>query len=687
MTVGFGPGAWFSGIPGSFFTGNKITIFLYHGTRVPIMSLSLRYTYFILVAALAGALVLSAGCLSEQPSGAVPAVSPAEGLTCYTEQLPPYNYQENGTLKGLSVDLLEAITEKMGTKVTREKVHLVPWTEGYQTALTRNNTVLFTTARLPGRERSFKWAGPIYAYTNVLFARPDREIVITGPESLKGYRIGVIVDDVVIQQLLDAGVNKSQLVPGTNVSTIIAKLNSGEIDLWGYPEAPGRYFTGQVTGNYYSFKVVYTLQNLEGYYVFNKNVPDSTVQSFQQALDALKTEKDAGGTTTYERILGRYIPSIGLAHLQYLTEEWAPFNYQEGGVPAGISVEILEAVFHNMGVNRTRADVRIVPLSEGFRQAQGNTGTVLFSIVRTPEREPLYKWAGPFTKAGFVVFAPVSRNITITSPEDLNRYRIGVVKDSIENTLLTGQGVNKSNLVPGLVPGDLIKMLEGGQVDLWATGDITGQYEMKVAGADPDACEIVYTLSENDFYYIFSKDVPDELVRAFSQALVTVRNQKNAQGISEYERIIYHDIGVGCSRQPFTDEAVMALVDTTAKAIGKNAPDTFRRINAGEAPYRDLNNPALYVFVYNTNVTIVAHADNLLLVGVNYKGKTDVAGKPFRDEILAGALKNGTGWEEYVYINPVQTNLYYKTTYYRLTKGSDGNTYIVCSGNFKRCKT
>ena len=607
-------------------------------------------------------------------------------MTYYTEQLPPYNYQENGTLKGFSVDLLEAITAKTGSKVTREKVHLVPWTEGYQAALSRNNTVLFTAARLPEREQSFKWAGPIYAYTNVLFARPDREIVITGPESLKGYRIGVIADDVAVQQLLDAGVNKSQLVQETNVSEIIAKLTSGEIDLWGYPEAPGRYITRQVTGDYYSFTVVYTLQALEGYYVFNRNVPDSTVQSFQQALDALKTEKDAAGISTYDKILGRYIPSVGLAQLNYLTEEWAPFNYQKGGVPAGISVEILEAVFDTMEVNRTRADVRIVPLSEGLRQAQGNTGTVLFSIVRSPEREPLYTWAGPFTKGSFVVFAPVSRNITITSPADLNQYRIGAVKGTIENTLLTGQGVNASHIVNGLAPADLIKMLEGGEIDLWSTGDITGRYEMKVDGVNPDAYEIVYTLSENDFYYIFSKDVPDELVKAFSQALVTVRNQKDAQGISEYERIVYRNIGVGCTRQPFSDDSVVALVDTTAMAIAMNATDTIRRINAGEAPYRDAQNPALYAFVYDANETMVAHADNILIVGTNFRGKTDVTGKRLHDEILAGAQKNGTGWVEYVYINPVQTNLYYKTTYYRLTKGSDGNTYIAASGNFKLCK-
>jgi len=652
------------------------------------MSQSVRYTCFILIAVFFGALSPAAGSTSgyEAASADINDTTMSADLIYYTEQLPPYNYMENGTLQGLSVDLLELITEKMGEKVTREEVHLVPWTEGYQTVLTQNNTVLFTTVRIPEREQSFKWAGPVYTYTNVLFARPDSGITIENPEDLKGYRIGVIVDDIAVQQLLNAGVNKSQLVQETNASVIVEKLNNGEIDLWAYPEAAGRYITEQVTGNSYSFRIVYTLPGREGYYVFNKNVSDSTVASFQQALDALKQEKDSAGISTYDRILGKHIPSIGLAQLNYLTEEWAPFNYLENGNVTGISVELLESIFKNIGVNRSRVDVHIVPLAEGFQIAQNNTSTVLFSIVRTPEREPLYKWAGPFTKASFVLYAPMSSNITISSPSDLNNYRIGAVNASIENDLLTSQGVNKSHIVNGQTPEDLLKMLEKGQIDLWATGDLAGRHQMLRTAADPNAYEIVYTLSENDFYYIFSKDVPDTLVRAFQQAIETVRNQKDEQGVSDYERIIYRNLGVGCARQTFTDDAVMELVNTTSAAIENNASDTFRRINAGEAPYRNPEDPGLYTFVYDTNMTIVAHADNIQVVGMNLKGKVDVAGNPFHDKILEGALKNGTGWVDYIYMHPVQTNLYYKTTYYKLTQGSDGKSYIVCSGNYKDCK-
>ena len=43
-----------------------------------------------------------------------------------------------------------------------------------------------------------------------------------------------------MQQLLEAGVNQSQLVQETNASLLAEKLGSGEIDLWGNVETPGQ---------------------------------------------------------------------------------------------------------------------------------------------------------------------------------------------------------------------------------------------------------------------------------------------------------------------------------------------------------------------------------------------------------------------------------------------------------------
>ena len=475
---------------------------------------------------------------SDQPSFNV-----LHNLTFYTESLPPYNYEEDGEPKGLSVDLLQATANKMGYSIPSDQIHVIPWETAYETALSQNNSVVFSTVRTPEREEEFKWVGPISIERDVLFAHPEDNLSIHTPEDLKGLTIGVTPGHAGTELLLSAGVKKEQIITESDVSVLIRKLESREIDLLCYPELTGRYHTKQVTGNYYAFVVVYPLDEVGIYYAFNRDIPESTIRDFQNALDSLKMETDDRGVSSYERILDRYIPGAGLSHLTYLTEEWAPYNYERDGLPAGIAVDILEKVFDILHANRTRADVQIVPLSEGFSRMQNENETVLFSIVKTPEREPFYQWAGPFTTGRFVLFAPADRNITISSAEDLDTYTVGAIEGTIENTFLSDIGVDPARITGGLVPDDLIGMLEDGSIDIWATGDSTGRYAMKKAGIDPARYEIVYTLHTDDFYFIFTHDVPESLIQTFNQTLGKVLNQKDESGVTTYEKIMSENLG------------------------------------------------------------------------------------------------------------------------------------------------
>ena len=130
-----------------------------------------------------------------------------------------------------------------------------------------------------------------------------------------------------------------------------------------------------------------------------------------------------------------------------------------------------------------------------------------------------------------------------------------------------------------------------------------------------------------------------------------------------------------------TEQKVMDLVDKTSSDISSNQTGTFSKIVNGEHPYKDKDNNAFYVFVYDNEVKIVAHPKKTL-VGRSYKGKPDVKGKNFRDDIVEGALKNNTGWVTYSYTKPGEKGIHKKKTYYKLTVGSDGNKYVVCSGMY-----
>jgi signal transduction histidine kinase len=129
------------------------------------------------------------------------------------------------------------------------------------------------------------------------------------------------------------------------------------------------------------------------------------------------------------------------------------------------------------------------------------------------------------------------------------------------------------------------------------------------------------------------------------------------------------------------EQQVIEIVTKTSSDISENAKGTFEKIINGEHPYRNKDNEAFYVFVYDSGVIIVAHPKKTL-VGKCYKGKPDVKGKKFRDEIVKSALENKTGWVEYFYTKPGEKGIHKKKTYYKFTTGSDGGKYVVCCGMY-----
>ncbi len=96
----------------------------------------------------------------------------------------------------------------------------------------------------------------------------------------------------------------------------------------------------------------------------------------------------------------------------------------------------------------------------------------------------------------------------------------------------------------------------------------------------------------------------------------------------------------------------------------------------------DKDNPALYDVVLDTDLTLKAHPIRTKDIGKNMKGKPDIKGKMFRDEFLAVARKDGSGWVDYYFLNPITQKEEHKTTFIKLVKGSDGKEYIVGSGKY-----
>lgn len=165
--------------------------------------------------------------------------APAKDPVYITEQFPPFSYQEDGKLQGISVDLLEKMLEHMNTTLNRSEIKLLPWDQGYQMALADNNSVIFSTGRIPEREALFKWVGPISSIKVVLFALNEKHIKINSPEDLKALKIGVVKDSAEGPVVIKAGANPGNLVERNNTTQVIDMLKAGTIDAWAYPDLVG----------------------------------------------------------------------------------------------------------------------------------------------------------------------------------------------------------------------------------------------------------------------------------------------------------------------------------------------------------------------------------------------------------------------------------------------------------------
>lgn len=244
-------------------------------------------------ALMAVGLFLSAGVASAQS---------LDDLTLVTEQYPPYNFEEDGQLKGISIDYLLAALDRAGSGLSKSDIRLMPWAKGYDLALNRANTLLFATTRTKDREDLFKWAGPIAPTKISLVAKKGSGVEIGSLSDIasKGYTIGVIRDDVG-QQLLEAeGVPDANIEPVARAVLNIKKLDRGRIDAWAYEENVAMWLIKSNGFDPADFEPVFELQEGELFYAFHKDTPDSTVNALQKALDQVK---ESG---RYEQILNKY---------------------------------------------------------------------------------------------------------------------------------------------------------------------------------------------------------------------------------------------------------------------------------------------------------------------------------------------------------------------------------------------
>ncbi len=211
--------------------------------------------------------------------------------------------------------------------------------------------------------------------------------------------------------------------------------------------------------------------------------------------------------------------SQSLPNFLIMTENWKPYNFEEGGVLKGVSTDLLVLMLKRTGSKQGRKDIKLYPWSRSYKLVQEKENAVLFTTTRTPAREKMFKWVGPIFDMTFYFHALKSKNIKIKSFNDLKKYKIGVIRDDVtEQLTIKKGGIAQSDLQRVTSSSSNIKKLEIGRIDLTPQSIDGFINSCKKMGIDPNKFETVFVLDSKKMYYAFNTKTSDSIIKRFQKA-------------------------------------------------------------------------------------------------------------------------------------------------------------------------
>lgn len=186
--------------------------------------------------------------------------------------------------------------------------------------------------------------------------------------------------------------------------------------------------------------------------------------------------------------------------LHAYTENLAPLNYEQGGQARGFSVELLRLMATEAGLD---LNIQVLPWVRAKSVAAQETGSLLFTLTRLPERESQYQWVGPVGPRRIHIYKLSQRSkVQASNLAGLGGYRIGVVRESAVARQLLAEGLNeKRQIIWARDDETNLRMLLAGRMDAIAMLDWAALWHLRRMGLPPSTLQPLFTYSASPDYW------------------------------------------------------------------------------------------------------------------------------------------------------------------------------------------
>lgn len=222
-------------------------------------------------------------------------------LDIVTLDYPPYIYEDENTIKGLSVEIIEEVFTKMGVSI---KITILPWVRALKQIKVGESDAIFTVYKTKERLEFIDFSNEIIIYQIVsLFTHKSSNIVFKGSlDDIKRLNIG-LVRGVSYGSIFDDAVRNNKLKKlyvANNGSSNFEMLLSNRVDIVVSNKYGAHYI---IDKNKFQVKeLIPEIERIPSYIGFSKKRELLEVRDeFDRILIELKKDN------TYNSIIKKYI--------------------------------------------------------------------------------------------------------------------------------------------------------------------------------------------------------------------------------------------------------------------------------------------------------------------------------------------------------------------------------------------
>ena len=207
-----------------------------------------------------------------------------------------------------------------------------------------------------------------------------------------------------------------------------------------------------------------------------------------------------------------------------VTEILPPWQTTDGKDVGGIATEVVQATLRAADVE---ARVQAYPWARAYRMAQHQPNVLIYSMVRTPEREHLFKWVGVIGSVKEHFFQMADRkDIRLSTIATAKKFLTIIPRDDFRHEFLLNHGFQEVAAFHLVNSQDqALRMLYAGRGDLILDDELTLAYELRHLKLDPNKIKTALYVPEMsvDFEMAFSKQTPDRLVQKLQAGLEAIK--------------------------------------------------------------------------------------------------------------------------------------------------------------------